>query len=82
MNDDKKSFHYYNYIKKIINEMESKEEFNIIKPLKNYIYLIINYQFFSSIIFFLFQIKTKKFRKGVSPPTVPTAYFTNCSDIL
>ena len=28
MNDNKKSFHYYNYIKKIINEMESKEEFN------------------------------------------------------
>ena len=35
MNDDKKSFRCYNYIKKIINEMESKEEFNIIRPLKN-----------------------------------------------
>ena len=37
MNDDKKSFHYYNYIKKIINEMESKEEFNKITLKKLYL---------------------------------------------
>ncbi len=71
MNNDKKSFDFYNFIKKIINEMESKEEFNKIRPLKNYIYFLINYQFFFEIIFFLFQIKIKKFGKGVSPPTVP-----------
>ena len=40
MNDDKKSFHYYNYIKKIINDLESIEVFNKI-TLKN-LYLLIN----------------------------------------
>ena len=40
MNHDKKSFHFYNYIKKIINEMESKEEFNKITLKK--LYLLIN----------------------------------------
>ena len=37
MNDDKKSFRCYNYRKKIINEMESKEEFNKITLKKLYL---------------------------------------------
>jgi hypothetical protein len=36
MDNEKNSFEFYNYLKKIINEMESEEEYNEIIILKNY----------------------------------------------
>ncbi len=58
-NNDKNSFDFYTYLKKIINEMESEEEYNEIIILKKLLFLILwkLSTFFLDNVFLILKLK-------------------------
>ena len=60
MDNEKNSFEFYNYLKKIINEMESEEEYNEIIILKKLLFTILC-ELSTFFLFYFFLISKLKF---------------------
>ncbi len=67
-NNDKNSFEFYNYLKKIINEMESEEEYNEIIILKKLLFIILCElsTFFLDNVFLISKLKFENFKDNKS----------------
>ena len=67
-NNDKNSFEFYTYLKKIINEMESEEEYNEIIILKKLLFIILCElsTFFLDNVFLISKLKFENFKDNKS----------------
>ena len=67
-NNDKNSFDFYTYLKKIINEMESEEEYNEIIILKKLLFIILCElsTFFLDNVFLISKLKFENFKDNKS----------------
>ena len=68
MDNEKNSFEFYNYLKKIINEMESEEEYNEIIILKKLLFTILCElsTFFLDNVFLISKLKFENFEDNKS----------------
>ena len=68
MDNEKNSFEFYNYLKKIINEMESEEEYNEIIILKKLLFTILCElsTFFLDNVFLISKLKFQNFSDNKS----------------
>jgi len=68
MDNEKNSFEFYNYLKKIINEMESEEEYNEIIILKKLLFTILCElsTFFLDNVFLISKLKFENFKDNKS----------------